>query len=500
MRRSQRALICLLLCVLLAWGGSVPAAALSDVPEDFWAKDDIQRCVALKYFYPESDGSFGVGKEMSRSEFVVVLCRFFGWKPTSPARAVYEDVSDKEWYAGAVETAYRQGAITSQDGSFRPSDLITRSEAAAMLVRALGYGSIAGLIQDMPLPFQDVRSNNGYIFMAYGLGFMDGTSVTSFSPNDHITREQTAAILMRIYDKLHDNTTSRIGIATGLENLPKLKGYEAVGVAASKLAYNGEPQLAPILQEEEAKAVLAAVSSAGAKKLLYVTGSTYHLREGDAEKMAAVLLQGVKEGGYDGVFLDISGLTSTPQRNELTATAQALRDGLGVGRPLYITVEAPSWTGGISGYDYAALGEIADRLVLRVAQRSNGSGAIPVAPLESLEDLYYALNRLRGVVDSGKLTLLLTSVPSQWDGESSTPVSTETLAALLTETGAKSHYSSRYACAYLSTEEEDSSSAIWYLNGQSIEERVRLARLFGGGHICLSDLNGALPEVLEAMP
>ncbi|WP_295753873.1 S-layer homology domain-containing protein, partial [uncultured Oscillibacter sp.] len=86
MRRSQRALICLLLCVLLAWGGSVPAAALSDVPEDFWAKDDIQRCVALKYFYPESDGSFGVGKEMSRSEFVVVLCRFFGWKPTSPAR------------------------------------------------------------------------------------------------------------------------------------------------------------------------------------------------------------------------------------------------------------------------------------------------------------------------------------------------------------------------------------------------------------------------------
>ena len=170
MKQRKRILSCLLLCALLAGLFTAPASALSDVPEDFWAKEDIDRCVALRYFYPESDGSFGVGEEMSRSEFVVVLCRAMGWKPTSPARAVYEDVSEKAWYAGALETAYHQGAITSQDGSFRPDSLITRSEAAAMLVRALGYGSIAGLIQDMPLPFQDIRSNNGYIIMAYGLG------------------------------------------------------------------------------------------------------------------------------------------------------------------------------------------------------------------------------------------------------------------------------------------------------------------------------------------
>ena len=161
MKRLKRALSCLLLYALLGGALAVPASAHSDVPEDFWAKEDIDRCVALRYFYPESDGSFGVGKEMSRAEFVVVLCRCLGWKPTSPARAVYEDVPEKEWYAGAVETAYHQGAITSQDGSFRPNDPVTRSEAASMLVRALGYGSIAGLIQDMSLPFRDVKANNG---------------------------------------------------------------------------------------------------------------------------------------------------------------------------------------------------------------------------------------------------------------------------------------------------------------------------------------------------
>ena len=37
-------------------------------------------------------------------------------------------------------------------------------------------------------------------------------------------------------------------------------------------------------------------------------------------------------------------------------------------------------------------------------------------------------------------------------------------------------------------------------NIQAIRERIQLARLFGGGRLCLSDLNNALPETLEAMP
>ena len=120
-----------------------------------------------------------------------------------------------------------------------------------------------------------------------------------------------------------------------------------------------------------------------------------------------------------------------------------------------------------------------------------------MAPLEPLEQIYYALNRLRGVVDADKLTLLLTSAGSQWQGKDSLPLSGEEITALLEERGIRSHYSDRYACAYLARE---SGGEIWYLNGQSIRERTQLARLFGGGHLCLSDLNSALPDVLEAMP
>ncbi len=494
MKRLRRILACLLLCALLAGISAVPAAALSDVPEDFWAREDIERCISLKYFYPEAGGSFGVGKEMSRAEFVVVLCRVLGWKPTSPARAVYEDVPGTAWYAGAVETAYHQGVITGQDGNFRPQDPVTRSEAASMLVRALGYGSIAGLVQDMALPFQDVKANNGYIVMAYGLGLMDGTSVSAFSPGGHVKREQAAVILMRLHDKLHASALSRAGVAVSAENLPDLKGYEAVGVAAAKLAYNGAPQAAPTMSTEEAQAVCAAVSAAGAKPLLYVSGTAYHVREGGETPLAEVLFQAVEAGGYDGLFLDISGLTTESQRDTLTAAARLLREKLGK-RLLYVAAEAPAWKGAISGYDYAGLGEAADRLVLRFGQKAETAAGQAVIPLEPLEQVYYALNRLRGVVDAGKLTLFLTASGAVWQGRELAFLTGEEITARLAERGARSHYSDRYACAYLAGED-----SVWYLNGQAVAERARLVRLFGGGCLCLSDLNHALPEVLAAMP
>nr|WP_326165912.1 S-layer homology domain-containing protein [uncultured Oscillibacter sp.] len=496
MERLQRAFACLLLCALLAGAASVPAAALSDVPEDLWAKEAIDRCMALHYLEAGPDGAFGVGREMSRSEFVTALCRVLGWEPASPARAVYADVSEKEPYAGAVETAYRQGALTSQDGDFRPDAPITRSETAAMLVRALGYGTIAGLAQDTPLPFQDVEAGSGYIAMAYSMGLMDGASDAAFSPDGHVTREQAAVLLMRLHDKLREPDTGRIGIAVRLADLPDLKGYEAVGIAAAVLAYNGEPQLSSILSRTEAAAICSAVTAAGSKPLLYVTGGPYHVREGEAELLAKVLLEAVRTGGYAGLFLNASGLTTAAQRDELTAAARLLREQLG-GKLLYIGAEGPSRKDESFGYDYAALGEAADRLVLRFERRAETVGANTAAPLEPLERIYDALSFLRGVVGPDKLALLLTSTGSEWDGKESLPHSGGEIAALLEEQAAQSHRSSRYACTFLTQEE---GGDIWYLDAQDIRARAQLVRLFGGGYLCLSDLNDALPEVLEAMP
>lgn len=41
---------------------------------------------------------------------------------------------------------------------------------------------------------------------------------------------------------------------------------------------------------------------------------------------------------------------------------------------------------------------------------------------------------------------------------------------------------------------------IWYLNGQAVEARIQLGRLFNVEQLCVQELDSALPEFLEALP
>ena len=181
-KRMRRAVSLMLLCLLLTPCMAISAdAAFRDVPAGHPASTSIRRCVELGFFKGEQPDRFGLGHPMTRAGFAVVLGRFFGWEPVKGLDSPFQDVPASSWYAGAVQAAYHHGAFTRQSDTFRPADPVTREELAVVLVRALGYGTIAGLVQDLPMPFRDVDTNGGYITMAWELGLMEGTSATAFS-------------------------------------------------------------------------------------------------------------------------------------------------------------------------------------------------------------------------------------------------------------------------------------------------------------------------------
>ena len=201
MKRRICAAVLTALLLLCAAPLSPTARAFSDT-EGHWAQADIDkaRSYGLMEGYP--DGRFGIGVNITRAEFVTILCRMFDWETVSPAAPSYIDCGTGQWYYAAVETA-RAHDVMDGAGAFRPLDYISREEMAVMLVRALGYGTLAGDLSALSLPFDDVTTNRGYIAVAYDLGLINGYDGGKFRPDEAATREQAAVILARLYGRYH---------------------------------------------------------------------------------------------------------------------------------------------------------------------------------------------------------------------------------------------------------------------------------------------------------
>ena len=502
LQRLKRLGAGLLLCALLSGLAAAPASAagFQDVPAGHWAAESIQRCADLGFIQGESATRFGLGEPMTRAAFAVALCRFFGWETETVTASTFSDVPADAWYAGAVEAAYTHGAVTDQRADFRPEEALTREELAVMLVRALGYGTIAGLAQDLTLPFTDVTTNLGYLTMAYDLGLMGGTSDTAFSPDAEAPREQVAVILMRLYDRLYGQAPETVALVSAPaegETLPDLAALGAAAIPAGRLiGVGGTALVSAAIPAETAAAMRDAAREADAQALLYVEGGPTALDAGTREA-AEVLVQAVAAGDYDGLVLDIPELDRTDRRL-LTALAEELDESLGDAE-LCLIVEAPAWQGKTyEGYDYAALAQSADRLVARIGSYEAAGEGFPTAPVNPLEEVYYALATLRDEAGAEKLTILLDTAPTVWDDSGRQhALPAEELAALL-ETGQR-HYSSRYACAYVTgTGEDGQALAAWFLDRQAVAERILLPRSYGVDQLWLTDWGADVQALLEA--
>ena len=201
-KRILSALLAAALCV-----GIMPAAAAvqeySDVPAGHWSAESVYRATELGIFNGIGDNLFGRGQAISRAAFVTALVRMFGWETVIPEKNTFADVTSDKWYYDEVETAVANGAIPTASRDFRPTEELKRGEMAALLMRALGYTSLAGAVSGYDCPFTDVTVNKGFITMAYDMGLISGVGDGLFAPDAVATREQAATILVRLYDRLN---------------------------------------------------------------------------------------------------------------------------------------------------------------------------------------------------------------------------------------------------------------------------------------------------------
>nr|WP_312576823.1 S-layer homology domain-containing protein [Sedimentibacter sp.] len=109
------------------------------------------------------------------------------------------------WALEYVEDMYNSGLIKNYVDYFRPQDKMTRKEAALILSNALSndnkYDSldINSIFSDIgELSLDEVNA----IKNVYTNGIMSGKNAGQFHPNDYLTRAETAAMMVKLSDKL----------------------------------------------------------------------------------------------------------------------------------------------------------------------------------------------------------------------------------------------------------------------------------------------------------
>ena len=149
---------------------------------------------------PPVNDRYCPSQNVTRAEAAAFLLRLIGETPLTAYRGYFPDIPAGQWYTGYVERAYELGiALGYENGSFRPGGAVTRSETAALLLRALGEDPVGAIGTGV---FVDVDLDAWYIEKVERLsqlGITTGCSASPlrFCPNDPVKRDQMGSFLAR---------------------------------------------------------------------------------------------------------------------------------------------------------------------------------------------------------------------------------------------------------------------------------------------------------------
>lgn len=118
------------------------APEFDDVVQDAWFAGYVAAASSKGIISGIGDGSFGVGRDISRQEAAVILDRIltlFGAASGSAAAEFADSEEIAAWAAEGVNRLTKCGIISGIDGSFCPADAVTRAQAAQMIFGCMQY-------------------------------------------------------------------------------------------------------------------------------------------------------------------------------------------------------------------------------------------------------------------------------------------------------------------------------------------------------------------------
>lgn len=162
-----------------------------------WSQSAVTRLQDLNLLKGYTDGTFKPSQVISRAEFVMILDRAFGFTGNA-ATGSYADMTSDDWYYDVMVRANGSGIIEGTDREhLSPQQPITRQDASVMVDRAFQLSAVTNEDSEQ-LKFQDADDISGYAKKA--LTYLVNENILKgfqgkLNPKAPITRAETAELL-----------------------------------------------------------------------------------------------------------------------------------------------------------------------------------------------------------------------------------------------------------------------------------------------------------------
>lgn len=218
MQRHRRVLAILLAFSLLFGMSAFPVAAAAETVSDMPAETDWSYA-ALKAAM-DNDLLRGSGGELqpeallTRSQLAAVVVRAFGARTASDL-TTYTDVAASAWYHDDMARAVAMGVLNGSDGRLRPEDSITRQETFTILARAmkLSGGPVSSLDSYPDRGNVASWAEDAMTALISG-GYIQGNGA-SLNPAAAITRAEFAQVMYKLISSYLDKPGTYDKVAEG---------------------------------------------------------------------------------------------------------------------------------------------------------------------------------------------------------------------------------------------------------------------------------------------
>jgi len=175
-----------------------------DLDTVMWAYEAISTLSDKNIINGKSEDRFAPNDLITREEFIkLVICALD--ENNSEGAVNFTDVSADAWYSGYISRAYEIGIVNGfEDGSFGVGKNITRQDIAVILCNALKYKDID--VQMGELGFTDNDNISGYakesVSVLSEAGIINGYEDGSFQPQANTTRAEAAQLIFKMLNIL----------------------------------------------------------------------------------------------------------------------------------------------------------------------------------------------------------------------------------------------------------------------------------------------------------